>query len=95
MDPKLCKSGVFCTAAQFEKQQFRMEGIAKIEVSKRNKCIEIKKKYKKLRKKIKHQEIVDLTCFLEPVNDAKSRICFTGEILAFFIDYLLKTAARA
>jgi len=40
---------VFCTAAQFEKQQFRMEGIAKIEVSKRNKCIEIKKKYKKLR----------------------------------------------
>ena len=49
MDPKLCKSGVFCTAAQFEKQQFRMEGIAKIEVSKRNKCIEIKKKYKKLR----------------------------------------------
>jgi len=41
---------VFCTAAQFEKQQFRMEGIAKIEVSKRNKCIEIKKKYKKIKK---------------------------------------------
>ena len=44
MDPKLCKSGVFCTAAQFEKQQFRMEGITKIEVSNEIKCIEINKK---------------------------------------------------
>ena len=44
MDPKLCKNGVFCTAVQFEKQQFRMEGITKIEVSKGNKMYRNKEK---------------------------------------------------
>ena len=46
--------------------------------------------YRNQKKMIKNQEIVNLRCFLEPLNDAKSRICFTGEKYAFLLIIFLK-----
>ena len=79
---------MFCTAAQFEKQQFRMEGIAKNEVSNETKCIEIKKNDNKSR-----------NCGFEVLFGACKRckvknVFYWGKI-CIFIDYLLKPAARA
>ena len=46
--------------------------------------------YRNQQKIIKNQEIVNLKCFLEPVNDANARMCFTGEKQAFLLIMCLK-----